>query len=124
MFARCTVHSMLQIIKLIKFVSRQMDAGSILKLWSMLEYFLCAAFQLYVFCFFATQIEHLVSCVYLCRSTTKLFSTVLLRTFKQEQCTVRNSELLNTITLIDFYIILGLANCAFSVFLRMGAYGF
>ncbi|XP_012535514.2 odorant receptor 4 [Monomorium pharaonis] len=35
------------------------DMVSVLKLWALLEYFLCAAFQLYVFCFFATQIKHL-----------------------------------------------------------------
>ncbi|XP_029667761.1 putative odorant receptor 85d isoform X2 [Formica exsecta] len=32
---------------------------SIFKLWTLLVYFLCASVQLYVFCFFATQLGHL-----------------------------------------------------------------
>ncbi|XP_072751008.1 odorant receptor 13a-like isoform X2 [Anoplolepis gracilipes] len=35
------------------------DMESIFKLWTLLEYFLCASVQLYFFCFFATQLEHL-----------------------------------------------------------------
>ncbi|XP_050450947.1 odorant receptor 4-like isoform X1 [Cataglyphis hispanica] len=35
------------------------DKESIFKLWSLLEYFLSASIQLYVFCFFATQLKYL-----------------------------------------------------------------
>ncbi|XP_025075235.1 odorant receptor 83a-like [Pogonomyrmex barbatus] len=35
------------------------DIESILKLWALFEYFLCAALQLFFFCFFATQVQYL-----------------------------------------------------------------
>ncbi|XP_018314889.1 odorant receptor coreceptor [Mycetomoellerius zeteki] len=61
MFVQCI--ETLIIICLVSFeasaIKVAIDMESILKLWSLLEYFLCAAFQLYVFCFFVTQLEHL-----------------------------------------------------------------
>ncbi|XP_011874600.1 PREDICTED: odorant receptor 4-like isoform X1 [Vollenhovia emeryi] len=61
MFAQCI--ETLVILCLVSFeasvIKIALDMESILKLWALLEYFLCAAFQLYFFCFFATRLEHL-----------------------------------------------------------------
>ncbi|XP_018393059.1 PREDICTED: odorant receptor 13a-like [Cyphomyrmex costatus] len=61
MFVQCI--ETLVIICLVSFeasmIKIAIDMESTLKLWSLFEYFLCAAFELYLFCFFATQLEHL-----------------------------------------------------------------
>ncbi|XP_011701733.1 PREDICTED: odorant receptor 13a-like [Wasmannia auropunctata] len=61
MFVQCI--ETLTILCLVSFeasvIKIAIDMESILKLWNLLEYFLCGAFQLYIFCFFATQLEHL-----------------------------------------------------------------
>ncbi|XP_070150568.1 odorant receptor 13a-like isoform X2 [Polyergus mexicanus] len=61
MFMQCV--ETLVLICLVSFEASTIKIGidmeSIFKLWALLEYFLCASVQLYIFCFFATQLEHL-----------------------------------------------------------------
>ncbi|CAL1677976.1 unnamed protein product [Lasius platythorax] len=61
MFVQCV--ETLVLICLVSFeastIKIAMDMESIFKLWALLEYFLAANIQLYFFCFFATQLEHL-----------------------------------------------------------------
>ncbi|XP_018055303.1 PREDICTED: odorant receptor 13a-like [Atta colombica] len=61
MFVQCI--ETLLIICLVSFeasmIKIAIDMESILKLWSLFEYFLCAALQLFIFCFSAAQLEHL-----------------------------------------------------------------
>ncbi|KAG5310356.1 OR13A protein, partial [Acromyrmex insinuator] len=61
MFVQCI--ETLLIICLVSFeasmIKIAIDLESILKLWSLFEYFLCSALQLFIFCFSAAQIEHL-----------------------------------------------------------------
>ncbi|KAM0724664.1 hypothetical protein ACS0PU_009048 [Formica fusca] len=61
MFIQCV--ETLVLICLVSFeastIKIKIDMESVFKLWALLEYFLCASVQLYVFCFFATQLGHL-----------------------------------------------------------------
>ncbi|KAL0125368.1 hypothetical protein PUN28_004480 [Cardiocondyla obscurior] len=61
MFVQCI--ETLAVLCLVSFeastIEIAIDMESILKLWSLFEYFLCSAFELYVFCLFATQLQFL-----------------------------------------------------------------
>ena len=107
----------------------QIDMESILRLWSLFEYFLCAALQLFIFCFSAAQLEHLVSFIYI--KILKIFSYYTLKNFKmrtmysKEQFRIIKSKyfILPLYINFNFYINLGLANCAINIFLWMGVCG-
>lgn len=100
-----------------------MDKENAFTLFKLLGYFLAAAAQLCFFCFYATQITHLVSRVHKSTEVSLLFYG-LPKNFLIEIYTAGYRFLIAITSILICYAISGIANSPFGVFLRMGDYNF